>query len=252
MPATIFNKTLTAGDSKAVVLEPGMELLRETNLPLDWTRVRIGLIGSWTNLATTNGTPNAETVPPVQANPKTSIVFGLSNGIAFCGTVGNRFVGVRSAADGGRSLYMQQVSSNWVAASPAASSSMVLKTIFGDGVSLSETSEMTQNGTFQVNDPTANASCLFGLAIDLQRSTSNDGRMSFSRYSPGTSPLSSASDVQINNLLNANAYSSGVNQDGGWWTANNATPIDCRFLSIRSPFILNRLVVHNVMIQQIQ
>jgi hypothetical protein len=247
--ATIFNKTLTAGDSKAVCLEPGMELLRQTNLAANWLKIRIGIIASWTNLVDTNGTPNAETLVAVAANPRTSFNVGMSNGTSYFGTAGNRFVGIGSVRSSGNIL-LTQASSNWGVGNSAGSLSCLHTPMIGDGTTLAVGGSTAFTDTYRVNNPTAASSCLFGLCVQLDLSTGIDGRVTPTYYSTAGTPLSTASDIQMNNLLNAQSLSILGSANGGWWTMNGVTPVACPFVSIRNPWVTNRLNIHNLMIQQ--
>ncbi len=247
--ATIFNKTLTAGDSKAVCLEPGMELLRQTNLAANWLKIRIGIIASWTNLVDTNGTPNAETIIVAAANPRTSFNLGMSNGVSYFGTAGNRFIGISNTRATGNAL-LTTASSNWGMGASAGSLTLNHKTNIGDGTTITLGSDTAIVDCARVNNPTLAANCMFGLVVQLDLSLSSNGRATSSYYTTGAAPLSSASDVVMNNLLNAQTLATLGNAIGGWWTMDGVTPNGCQFVSIRNPWVTNRLNIHNLMIQQ--
>jgi hypothetical protein len=248
--ATIFNKTLTAGDSKAVVLEPGSELLRETNFPANWLKIRIGLIGSWTNLVDNNGTPNAETVVGVAANPKTSLVVGMSNGVSYFGTAGNRFIGTATDRNG-ESASLRNFGSSWGVGNSGGSLLCGYLANIGDGTTLTQNSSTAINSAYSVGNPTAASACLFAMVWQLDLTLIGAGRVTVTKYSSEGTPIGNASDVVLNNLLNATALDAlGSAASGGWWNQSGSTPNDCRFLSIRAPFTQNRLVLHNIMLQQ--
>ena len=241
-------KTLVGGDKAMFILEPGVLFQRKTNLPINWTKVRIGLIGSFTNTASDNSTPNAETLS-TQSNLLNVPIVGMSNGVGYPGTAGNKCVGVRSAYDAeyGSSSETKLAlngSSNWQSESTPG------QVLMGDGAN--EFSASPNLGTWHkwaVNNPTATSSCMFWFVLELNVETT--GSLLATWWHSNLTPLSNASDATLMGLLtNPTSYSGYATNSGranastiAWW---NAAPVACSYFFVRFPYLLNRLRIMNM------
>lgn len=260
MSATIYEKTLTAGNGKCVILEPGDEFLRKTNLPTNWRKIRIGLILSATTAGDSNTNPATEVLAASTAI-KYGMMIGMSNGVGYVGDVGNKFVGVRIGGETNLQLTTGVNGGRYYlgAGNAAVSFTASPYSTISNGASttrqyLSSTWASAFDMGPSAGGPAAASSCMAGILIELDTSVGANGRLTLGLKSSGSTPIGSDSDVTVTGLCNPTG-SFDVNTYGttspGWWTMDGATPVECQYLSIRCPLLLNRLRVHNMMIQQI-
>lgn len=246
--ATKAVKTLTGGDKGMFILEPGVLFQRKTNMPDNWKKLRIGMIGSFTNTAAVNATPNAEQIP----NPltlKTVPIIGMSNGVAFPGEAGNRSIGMRGGwgNEYGASIRtaMSFSSPNWTV------DTQTMNTLCSDGTTVY--GAYPHAGSFlnwRIGDPTADSACMFWFVIELNTATS--GQFSCNWWHSYNTPITDASDSALANIISNPSAISG-NQNSGftftnamcWWTAQ---PIGCQYFMIRFPFLQNRIRIMNLML----
>lgn len=230
------------------ILEPGVLFQRKTNLIDDWKKVRIGIIGSFTNLVDANGTPNAETLT-TQSNLTNVPIIGMSNGVGYPGTAGNKCIGVRGGfdADAGTSANTQMSFStpNWLSSCYTQGNSLL-------GNEASVYTAYPNAGAWhnwRIGDPTATSSCMFWFVLELDVNTS--GTLKQTWWHSNLTPLSNASDATLMGLITNPAGYTGNATSGlttlvnanAWWTA---APVACPYFFIRMPYLTNRLRIMNM------
>jgi hypothetical protein len=244
-------KALAVGTDGMIILEPGVMFQRKANLPDNWTRIRIGFIGSFCGLSDYNAAPTAEALlNPVSA--KWQSLIGMSNGVGFLGEAGNRFVGVggQLGSEQGTNygIAMRNGSANLWAVTNAAGSGtgMPTKNIVGNGVTIDRATTGAAS-TYQMDNPAGTTGPFFGRIMQFELSSSVAGSLLISQFDTTTNYLASATDAVLQNMLLTSTLSSQTALTGGWWTSST-TAIDLKHFCIRFPFLNNRLRLHNLMI----
>lgn len=244
--ATKATKSLVGGDKGMFILEPGVLFQRKTNLPANWKKVRIGLVGSFTNLVDANGTPNAEALVN-QSNLTNVPIIGMSNGVGYPGTAGNKSVGIRPGWDG---EYGSSAETDMAFSSPNwSSSSSGGNYLLADGTTIHTSYPGLQNfHNWRIGDPTANASCMFWFVLELDVTVA--GKLGLNWWNSFNTPLSNASDATLMGLISNPAAYAGYSNGGAvltsaiaWW---DALPVDCQFFFARFPYLTNRLRIMNL------
>lgn len=236
--ASVYVKTITAAPGSEQLYNLGLReaFQRLTSIPTGWKRVRLGIIVSPTGKTGDNVVPTVESV--YQQNIQHRLLFGLSNGVAFPGLPGSKFVGM----------------------SPAAATTMYLDTFTGGYWRISDNSAHTYN-TWQLRpvhvngpiltagatnvqtygqclDPTALVDYCWGYLVELDVSTA--GTLSIKLG--GASDLSRANELDMVSLLTG-AVTAAQTVTGGWWSGSD---MDCKHLLFRAPFLQNTFRVHAV------
>ena len=244
MPS-IITKATSAGDKKALVLDPVGFYRRKTNLPADWKTVRIGVIMSLTNATEDNGTPVAESMNAADSRLNRLLV-GLGDGDTThpyidSGNAG-RYVGAFSSG-----AYYAQVkySSGWYLANTAIEHTNFMTFVgFQDGERLVGTLAESA-GNLGTTDPTADTAYACAYALDISVSTANVlsvRQQAFSNYAGSTR-------LHLNNLMaNAEWTNWKSTEASGWWDAS--TPVGCQYLYFRHPFRNNRVRLLGIDVRQ--
>lgn len=251
MSLDIETKSLATGYETALILGGRDCFVRETNLPNNWTRVRIALIGSLTSLTSSNGTPSTEIIQGSNVAPGFLFAIGLSDGIGVYGQSGSlaKFVGITNGLSGGSSSPQIIASSSlWGFGHTDVSTldSINFNAAYSTGSVVQSTAASSAVLYSNTGDPTATSSFCFYWGIDLFVS----GSGTFTTLGAQGSSKSSTSDASLMGIFSL-TYSPIGNPTpaGGWWAGNN--PVNCTYLYIRWPFINNRLRIHNLGVMQL-
>ena len=236
MSLYIDDKALVSGTDRMLIMGARDCYQRLTALPPTWQKVRIGIIGSLTGLASSNGTPNGEILSTSLVGNR--LFMGLSNGVGVVGAAGNRFVG---AVFGTSTIYHH---SNW----NIGYDSGYDDNLFNPGAAVDNLGTFVAgtytNMTGTYHNPTATSGCFFSWGVELDVSVG--GTLSIKHYGLGL--LSAADDAAMAGLLAA-VYTAGTaltNAACFWSNGGTPTPVGCTTLYIRWPFSNNRLRIHNM------
>lgn len=231
-----YTKTITGGTDDCIILDPREQFIRETSLPLTWTKCRIGLMVSFTTLASDNADPTNTTLSYTGALDQISI--GISNGVAAIGQTGNRYVGFGRLATGtipspyvsGAAYHFAQVSTT-----PAAS-------VIGDGGSL-----VISVGANSSNNPASAPSGLstYAQPIVVDITLGSTSATAFLALLSGVTDVSSAN---LRAKMQSSTPTSLIAATGGWW---NGGSVGMRHLCIRHPSASTRLRIHAMEVIQL-
>lgn len=235
-----YNKPAIGG---SVVLATRETYVRETTLPLNWLRCRIGMFYSLIGNGGDNEDPpiNNESIP--YFGPSDQIAFGISNGISTYGFTENRFIGIVSNGTSGfSSTYTSGVSPYWQLCNNVHDGAI------GDGITISKTNIGNATPTWATNDaPSGTSEFATYICADI---TLNPTRATIAIAS-GFGLGVGVTNVSQPNLLSqmiqgAQYYSAEV--VGGWW---NGAPINMRHFHVRIPHITRRLRIHAIHAMQL-
>lgn len=246
--ATKATKTLTSGSKAMLVMEPQVYFQRKTNLPANWLRCRIGIIGSFTNAAGLNSLPTTEQIN-FNTNPKFRFMFGLSNGVAFPGEATNRFVGFRSQGQASGDLKIEDTGAPTWRLTTSGGTAFSGVPHVNDGTSIATPLGFLPSVNLTFPDPTATSGCMFALAMDVDTRTSGELILQY-LSTPGN--LSDASDAALSGFLTSGTYGTTQGTVTGapvWWDGST-TFCGLQYLAVRSPFTANRLRIMNMMVIQ--
>lgn len=248
--ASKATKTITAtpGSCASFILEPGVLFQRKTNLPANWNKIRIGMMVSLTNLASANGTPTSEGRTTGISTILQSLIIGMSNGVGLPGTAGVKFIGARSAytSENSYGCSVSLDSAVWriqERASGGGGAYQTMRAMWSNGASLATPQGFIHY--FECGDPSALASCMFGMVWEFELQTNGNFILKYVANT-GLSNLGDPSDNTLMRLIGTASLTAASTVASGWWSASVAN--DCQYLTIRAPFLLNRLRIHNLMI----
>lgn len=206
-------------------------------------------MASFTNLVSSNGTPTSEPRTTGITNILQSFCMGMSNGAAgLPGTAGVKFIGARSAytSESSYGCSVSLDSAVWRMqdrASGAGGAYQSLRSMWSDGISLSTPQAITHY--FESADPSGLGSCMFGIVWEFELGSTGNFTL---RYVSGQtlSSLGDPSDNTLMRLIGSAALTAAPAVASGWWSSSVAN--GCQYFTIRAPFLLNRLRIHNLMI----
>ena len=159
--------------------------MRQTNLPTNWLKVRLGIIASLTGAPGDNSAPVADSISNTLAPIlHSSMLFGLADGTAgFPGDAGSgKFVGVKNYVAAGATLYVYYypTASQWhidVSGSGSGTSPGMIP-LFTNGATLGQGTNVATGNVCTFGDPTAaSGNVCFAWIIELDVSTANQLRI---------------------------------------------------------------------------
>lgn len=228
-------KTLASGSEKMVIVDAHNYFQRLSNLPTDWKEIRMGVIISFTTLASDNAAVSAESYA-ISSGVSGELVFGLTNGSGLPGQAGNKCLLWAGESDGTDAIQLSGDGTNYR-----------LKQKFrtftrGNGTTLSRVSGGANNPELKFGLPQNTTQFCLGLTMRLNVATA--GSLSGTH---GSLTLQSATDMPaLMSLLFAPANTTTpTTQTGGWWDNTGSNPVGLQYLYIHHPFINHRLRVHN-------
>jgi hypothetical protein len=256
MSLDIETKSLASGYDTALILGGRDCFVRKTNLPSNWTRVRIALIASMTNLTSSNGPIITESIQTTSVSPGQQFTIGLSNGIGLYGQSGsaNQFVGISNNVsiinNVINSVTIQCISSSSIWGMGQSNTSTVDTINFNSTWSTGSTINQTSNQAYTLfantGDPTATSSFCFYWGIDIALSSLG----AVTALGVSSTPNSITNDAALLGIYSRTFGALGVpTGTGGWWAGGN--PVGCTYLYIRWPFLSSRLRIHNMGVMQI-
>ncbi len=151
--------------------------MRQTNLPTNWLKVRLGIIASLTGAPGDNSAPVADSISNTLAPIlHSSMLFGLADGTAgFPGDAGSgKFVGVKNYVAAGATLYVYYypTASQWhidVSGSGSGTSPGMIP-LFTNGATLGQGTNVATGNVCTFGDPTAaSGNVCFAWIIELER-----------------------------------------------------------------------------------
>ena len=234
-----FTKTVTFnGTEPCWHIYTRAQVLRLTNLPANWKKVRLGLIMSLTGATGDNVSPVAETLA-ASSSTHLEWLFGLSDGTGFPGDVaGGKFVGWRPRVD--LPIIVVQNSGLWkIAYNSSPGDPVYPQALICNNSTVVAGSNAVANPSMNMADPTAAANYCLGLMLELDVSVT--GVLTIGMGS--VSNLSRADPAQLNAVKCLPVSASDHTTNSGWW--NSTTPVGCSNLLVRWPLSLNHLRIHD-------